>query len=370
MADKPHDSGTDGDNVATEDGALEVIENTLKEMAPEGHDYDEVDDLEVSDDEADAGDDGDGDRGDGADAEPGAEEDVSGGLDADGAEKPAEDDEETAGKQEDKPDGDEQQDPLAGITNEKTKARVQGLLDDKKALTDQVETLKSGTEVLNTYISQSRSTPEQFSGALALIEAFNTGNFTKVREAMPMLEHMMQAVYVGTGHPNAQIGALPERLQQKVDNLDIDQDTANELARREMMDRQHHEYQEGQQQQQQQYQDQTQAYTNGAKQAAASITQWEKQMELSDPDFTVKRAELLDDAQEIMSELPPERWLSEVQKRHQVITRTMAGMANRQAETKARQHGMRPGQRPGQIQEAEPDSFEANFNQTLQNLRS
>lgn len=271
-------------------------------------------------------------------------------------------------------DRDKEDDEIhAAITNEKTAARFQQFREENKQmsgemeqLNSQYEELKAASGTLFDYLDESQTTPEQLSAQLALNKAINTGDFQAARPAYERMKEMMRLVAVGLGDAELAQVDLPPDLQQKVDNLDITPDMAQEHARLQAQQALQAQYQQRGQQQQQVIQQDVQA----KQQAAADIKQWEDALRTSDPDFAGKQAQMLANAKHIMSTTPANQWLPALQQQYSIITDTQARVAQQLAAQKQRAPApLRPGAHSSGGAMPAPKSFEENFNQRLRSMR-
>ena len=288
----------------------------------------------------------------------------------------AEGTEDTKGPDKDTVDGDAEpdkdvdakasDDPLDGVTNERTRERMTKFIDENKSLKETLTAAQEGTAYLNQEFTASGMTAEQLTAVIELVKFSNTGQSSMLKEIYPRIQAMMQQAGVAIADPNVPLTHLPQELQQSVDNLDI----TPELARQQAALQANQLAQQQQQHQQQQEANNRQAYNDGASKGATDIAAWEKQMALTDPDFTAKQAQLLTNAQEVMGSLPPNQWLRAMQTQYNTITATMNTMSQQQKLAQAKLQPMRPGKSVTTAAPGEADSFESNFQDTLNRLRA
>jgi len=350
------------------DEVLDVIEQTLNDMH-DGDSYDDTDeDFDEPEEETQA-EEGKEDRADGVPAGTGKEEADQGEAGDEGSAEVSEADD----------------DKLRESMNEKTASRFDHFRNTNKELNAKFEEvnqtyteLKRSTDVMNKYINDSQISPEQLSTALTMAKAMNSGDFETARAAFPRMKQWMNAVAVGLGDNSARV-QLPDDLKTAVDNLDITPELAQQQAlirtqqmqSQQMRMRQQQMQQQSQQQMQAQQQNEQQQYQN-AQTAAQQIDVWERETASRDPDFNVKREQMLKRSEAIMQNNPPQAWPQLLKEQYELISDVMTSGAEQQRRNSARNQGIRPGAGGGSSLgglEPEPKSFEDTFNATLRGIR-
>lgn len=217
----PEPEGTDdGDNTDDDTGT-----DAGNSEEPEG---------EGTSDEADAGDTGDGDTneadadsGDSADSDA---EDDSGDGDGEGEG----DGDEVSGKSKDQSDDESDQatepdhinDPIPESTNDKTKARITGLIDIAKQQTTRGD---QGQEIIDA-ITHTGADPEQFTNTLGFLQLYNSKDPKSRAQALEVARGVVHELSVELGQGSPDLLAQHDDLQAEVEEGKLTEKRAIEIA--------------------------------------------------------------------------------------------------------------------------------------------
>jgi len=188
-------------------------------------------------------------------------------------------------------------------TKEATTERFNKMIESHKELNTRTETAEKDVADFREVITYSQATPEEFNELMEYSRMAKSGDLDG---ALALLDRQRHAIAQLLGKPVEgvdQLGEFPD-LQNQVDEMDLPQEVALELAasrRREKL-----------QQQQVQGQQDTQAAQRQQQQARATaqqqITQLGQQWAANDIDYGAKHDLLMKQAAVIAQAYPPEFW--------------------------------------------------------------
>jgi hypothetical protein len=186
------------------------------------------------------------------------------------------------GEQADKELADPTPEELAKFTPS-TKARVEGLIRQRKSLEAQLAEVQPAAESfakLNTYVTANRLNSQEVSDGLALMASLKRGDFKTFYEGvMPLVKVAAEAI----GE------SLPDDLYSKVEEGTISEDEAKELTRL----RHENSYLKGETQEVKTARE-AEAVRSQAESVRGAINQWEAGIRARDPDFTEKQSFIKD----------------------------------------------------------------------------
>lgn len=207
-------------------------------------------------------------------------------------------------------------DPLAmpeGLQG-KAQERFQKLANENKQLQAAVQVREQAIGYVRDIFQQHRIQPQQFEQAASVIGMLNTGN---LRGALQVLDEQRRQIALALGEPLPGVDALmghPD-LRSAVDQQQIDERHAIELARSRMV--QASQQQRAQTMQQQAAQQQ--AEQAQVQQATSAVDELCKQLAASDLDYPAIEAQLLPVIPKLVQGLPPARWLDAVRTQYDLI---------------------------------------------------
>lgn len=219
---------------------IDAVGEAVDEATPGLHEEDDDDDATnddagVSDavgegDDGAEGESGDDDSSDVDDASGADEADADGDdnaedEDTDGADETAADDGET-----ETPDADAEVDHINDAipegTNEKTAARIQGLIDIAKEQTDRAA---QGDEIIAA-ITNTGADPEQFSNTIGFLSMYNSTDAAQRKQALEVARGVVRELSIELGEGTQDLLAEHEDLQAEVEAGTLDQARAVEIA--------------------------------------------------------------------------------------------------------------------------------------------
>ena len=255
------------------------------------------------------------------------------GESGDEEQKPDQDEEQTtATKEADQGESDQEvdDDPDAELLSgmkDRTRERFTEMRSENKQLNEQMDDLQNGRQELHNVILESTATTQQLSGALGLFKMINSGDSVGAQNALGELKQLYNAVAQVAGQP--EMGGDPLQnhpdLKKAVEDLDMSQDNAEEMARMRLQQFQQQQRQQKVTQQQQQ----TAHSQQNAQTAAGDIKSWEDGLLSSDPDYKLIQPKLVEVSRQIMQNTPPEQWLQLLQHEYDSMHQGLA-LANRQ----------------------------------------
>lgn len=225
------------------------------------------------------------------------------------------------GEAEQKPDAQEDLTKMPEGLSAKAQERFQRLANENKDYKARIEDIESKIEPFRQSLQSNGVTGEQFSLATNYIGAINRGDF---EGAYKIMAQELQQLSLMMGKSLGDVDALANfpDLRQAVDEFQVTEQRAMEIARLRQTESQQKQQQTAQQerarqaeQQQQSQRQQQEAINNGV----LAIDKWQKQMEAKDMDFPAIEKMLLPKIQTITQRLPPHMWADAVQDAYDLI---------------------------------------------------
>jgi hypothetical protein len=228
------------------------------------------------------------------------------------------------------PDPKAKPDPNAmpeGLTA-KAQERFQALANTNKELTARVaefQPIVESAKALQQTFHENGIKREQFEQAMEVVGLMNRGD---LRGALAALDEQRRliALHLGQPVPGADALAGHADLQQAVDNLQINEQHAIEIARARLVQSQQQQNAQRQQQESRQQQEQQQR-ADQAQQAHRSgvlaVEEFSKKMQASDMDFARIEPLLLKEIQGgLLQGTAPQHWAALIQKTYNLIKQT------------------------------------------------
>lgn len=203
----------------------------------------------------------------------------------------------------------------------KAQERFQQLANTNKELTTKLaewEPMVQSVVGLQQVFQENGVRREQFEQAMQVVGLMNRGDF---EGALAALDEQRKLISLHLGKPLPGANALADYpdLQQAVDNLQITEQHAMELARARMAQHQTQQHQQRQQQVQQTQQQEAQAVQSGQ----LAVDKFCKARMADDLDYARIEPLLLDQIKDgLLEGIPPERWAQVVQKTYGLIKQT------------------------------------------------
>ncbi|WP_157900086.1 hypothetical protein [Rhodoferax koreensis] len=244
----------------------------------------------------------------------------------------------------------------------KAQERFQALVNTNKELAGKLEQatqiagspeavlpMLQSAQAMQTTFRDNGVTREQFEQATSVIGLINRGDMAG---AQKVLEDQLRQISLVTGKPIGQVDALASfpDLREAVDNLQIDQERALEIARARTIQQNQQQGAQRQQQQERQQQEVQQAVQQGQ----LAVDQFCKSKMTSDLDYLRIEPLLLKEVQGgLLVGVPPNLWPRIVEKTYNLIKQTAASARTTQSTQVLRPTG---GESPRQ---APKSSYEA-----------
>jgi hypothetical protein len=226
-----------------------------------------------------------------------------------------------------KPEGEDLTQMPEGLTA-KAQQRFQALANSNKELSAKVAEVQPIVEQamgLQKTFQQNGIKREQFDQAMQVVGLMNRGD---LRGALAALDEQRKLISLTLGEslPGADALADFPDLRSAVDNLQITEQHALEIARgrfNQGQQRQNAQRQQQENQRQQAQQDQEQQYQTAARTAQVAVDRFCQTMQKSDLDFARIEPMLLEQIQGgLLQDVPPHRWPELVQKTYGLIKQT------------------------------------------------
>lgn len=239
--------------------------------------------------------------------------------------------------------------------NQKTKERfekvTQGYKEEKaraEALSSEVEKYKQSFDALKQLGFNDAAAAEDLVEFSAYRHILMTGDADKFKEIIGSQIKQFEAMHgKRVAVSTSVIDDYPD-LKQKVDDLDLDETTATEVARsRKLTERATRQSQQNQQQEQTSQQIQ-QVATDAANEVDTLVGTWKN----NDPDFTAVMPLLKEEIPEIRK-LPPSQWVKTIDLMYKTIKKSLASAPKTSTPAPLRGNGHMTGSRqPQSMQEA------------------
>ena len=234
------------------------------------------------------------------------------------AEPEPEEDKEEAAEPETKPleeaKPEDEDAPPEGISK-KAQERFRNLTSRLKEKDTELERVSNDLGGIRNMMKETGGRPEDFAKTFDYIRAINHGDFDVARN---ILEDQIRQFTVMTGKQFGEVDALSQfpDLRERVNNYQMDEQTALEMARhrsaQQQQQRQAQDYQQRQQSEQQSVQVRQQAISEIDRMGA----EWAK----SDPDYAMKESLITQQAKLISEQFPPQQWPAQVRLMYQTIS--------------------------------------------------
>lgn len=199
----------------------------------------------------------------------------------------------------------------------KAQERFQRLAETVKTTTAERDEARQQVSYVRETFQKHGINQQQFEQAASVIGMLNTGNY---QGALQALDEQRKQIALLTGQPLPGVDALSDHpdLRQAVDQLQINERDALELARARTMQAQ----QQRQQQQVQQTQQAQQQEQQAVQTALGEVDALVKQLQSSDIDYPAIEAQLLPSLKDLLADVPPNRWKNAVQAQYSLLKRS------------------------------------------------
>ena len=229
-----------------------------------------------------------------------------------------------------------------GNLKPKAQERFEHWINRSKELEVENTTLKDAG-ALQDYIVNSNTNADQLDWSLNVFKSLNSGNYDEAVKALKAMDQFADKVgeTLGLNKKDNEEASYSdfEDLSGAVENMEISEDWATKLARERVGQSSRHQAESDFNKTQTVRANQQTAYVKNQEQALSSITNWEQELEKSDPDYALKKDMMVDIGKDIVqSNFPPENWLHMLQSQYNVLSRgmTVAAQANGNASKSVR----------------------------------
>ena len=244
------------------------------------------------------------------------------------------------------------------VKSDRAKQRFEKLVSQNKEYKTQAEELSGRIEAVDKAFTQSNCSGEEISQLLDFGRMIKSTDVNELEAAWNLVEGMRNNLAVVLGKTEAGANILPAHLKERVDNFELTEQDAYQLANAERMQSQIANQQSAVNQQQQ-AQQQQQASVD---QAVQAINTLEQDWSSKDPDFATKRDYLMTKIPEIQKQYPPEYWGNVLTQIYQAIPGSPAENTKQQRPNALRPSSIGAGQKaPGTEYEAVLQSLGMDF---------
>lgn len=217
-------------------------------------------------------------------------------------------------KQEPKPENPEDITKMPEGLSKPAQARFQQLANTNKELTEKYEQMNAAVLPFQQALQEHGVRKEQFDQAVQVVGLINRGD---LEGALKAIDEQRRHIALALGKPLPGVDALQdfEDLRAAVDQLEITEERALEIARartsenaRKTLERQSQEQRQRQQQEQDEQTQQQALITEGLN----AVDAFEKKMKAEDLDFAAVHAKLLPRLPALLNGIPPNQWAAKV----------------------------------------------------------
>ena len=201
------------------------------------------------------------------------------------------------------------------VRSDKAKARFEELVSKNKEYKSQADELSERIGTVDKAFEQSSCSGEEISQLLDLGRMLKSTNRNDLETAWNLVQDTREKLAVVLGKTEVGANVLPSHLKERVDNFELNEEDAFNLANADLLRNQLAQQQAVTSQQQQQQQQQ-QASVNTAVQAIQGL---EQEWSAKDPEFASKRHYFITQIPSIREQYPPEYWGSVLNQIYQAI---------------------------------------------------
>ena len=218
-----------------------------------------------------------------------------------------------------------------GNLKPKAQERFEHWINRSKELEVENTTLKDAG-ALQDYIVNSNTNADQLDWSLNVFKSLNSGNYDEAVKALKAIDQFADKVgeTLGVNKKDNDEASYSdfEDLSGAVENMEISEEWATKLAQERIGQNSRYQAESDFNQTQTARTNQQAAYVRNQEKALSSITDWEKELEKSDPDYAMKKDMMVDIGKDIVqSNFPPENWLNMLQSQYNVLSRGMTAAA-------------------------------------------
>lgn len=237
-----------------------------------------------------------------------------------GEEKPADETAAAAKPEAKKPDA--VNDPIPEDVKGRTRERMESLVSKVKETTERLTAVETNYNSVMGMIAETKATPEQYGMVLDYLGAVNSGDDTKIRGAISVLQSELKALHEQLGEPlpGTDVLAAHQDLKDAVEVGDITQAHAVELATARARAAAQTRRTETQRTQTAAQTEQVQAVAAGRD----ALNALEARLRTSDPHYEAKRNALIETLKPMMARIHPSQWVEVFQEAYSKVPNPVA----------------------------------------------
>ena len=225
----------------------------------------------------------------------------------------------------------EEDSEVYGNLKPKAQERFEHWINRSKELETENTTLKDAG-ALQDYIVGSNTNADQLDWSLNVFKSLNSGDYNEAVKALKAIDQFADKIgeTLGVNKKDNEEASYSdfEDLSGAVENMEISEDWATKLARERIGQNSRHQAESDFNQMQVTRNNQQSTYLKNQEEALSSITNWEQELEKSDPDYSMKKYMMVDIGKDIVqSNFPPQDWLNMLQSQYNVLSRGMTAAA-------------------------------------------
>ena len=234
-----------------------------------------------------------------------------------------------------------------GNLKPKAQERFEHWINRSKELEVENTTLKDAG-ALQDYIVNSNTNADQLDWSLNVFKSLNSGNYDEAVKALKAIDQFADKVgeTLGVNKKDNEESSYSdfEDLSGAVENMEISEEWATKLAQERIGQNSRYQAESDFNKTQTVRTNQQNAYVRNQEKALSSITDWEKELEKSDPDYAMKKDMMVDIGKDIVqSNFPPENWLNMLQSQYNVLSRGMKVAASANGNASKNSGPLAPG---------------------------
>ena len=253
---------------------------------------------------------------------------------------------------------DEDDAEVYGNLKPKAQERFEHWINRAKELETYAEQVEPSRQ-LHQYIQESTTNTEQLQWAVEVFRNLNSGDYDSAQIALKEIDKFADQIGSALGvnkvdNPEQSTYEDFEDLQNAVQNLEISEDWANNIAsERVNASSQDQAKERFSQMQAQQYQ-QNAGMEQAKNKAYNDIDTWEQRLAAEDADYNSSKKEImLDISRELASSnIPPQNWLPTLQQQYNVLSRGMSAAAAGNGKASKSTGPLAPGRSSGGVENA------------------
>lgn len=218
--------------------------------------------------------------------------------------------------------------PLDEGVDERTRARFDKMRETYKEASEERDEARSQLDELRSVIAETQTSPDDFAQTIDLLADRNSGDPDRMNRAFDTLMGEVQRLGKALGRPVSlgDEGGLDDALEdfpdlrEMVTNLDITEAAAVELAQ----GRRAQQIREAAANRSAEAEQQTNQVQAAIQAGASDVDALMDHYRTNDPDFQTKQGLLTDDLKTIAATVPPDQWVTHIEREWSRVTRILA----------------------------------------------